>query len=262
MNENPSTIPAKLVSILQKRAPLLIALSGGQDSLVLLATAKALDLPVAAATIVSEFAVPGETERADAICRKLGVSWYPIEIQLLEDAAIRSNPVDRCYLCKQQLMRPLLNLADGLGSRVCDGTHADDSPKERPGYAVLQQLGICSPFAEAGLGKADILSLADTLGILRIPPSSCLATRLPFGVTITAERLNLIAAAETLLRDQGISGILRVRLIAEDTVVEVEAWEMQKALSLLDRLKGLGFSHVRVAGYAAGGVKRWRQTQQ
>jgi uncharacterized protein len=262
VNENPSIIPAKLAAVLQRRAPLLIALSGGQDSLVLLAAAKALDLPVDAATIVSEFAVPGEAERAAEMCRKLGISWHPIKVRLLDDAVIRSNPVDRCYLCKWQLMRPLLELADELGSNVCDGTHADDSPEKRPGYAALRQLGICSPFAEADIGKAGVLSLADPLGVPLIPPSSCLATRIPFGVTITMERLKLIAAAETLLRDQGISGTLRVRLIADEAVVEVEAWEMQKALSLLARLEGLGFSHVRVAGYVAGGVERWRQTQQ
>ncbi|MCZ9312284.1 MAG: TIGR00268 family protein [Methanocorpusculum sp.] len=262
MNESPSMIPAKLTLVLQKHAPLLIALSGGQDSLVLLAAAHALDLPVAAATVVSEFVVPGEAERAAEICRKFGVSWHPIEIRLLDDEVIRSNPVDRCYLCKQQLMRPLLALANDLESTVCDGTHTDDLPEERPGYAVLRELGICSPFAEAGIGKAGILSLADSLGIPRIPASSCLATRIPFGVTITRERLKLIAAAETLLRDQGISGTLRVRLIADGAVVEVEAWEMQKALALLGQLEDLGLSHVRIAGYAAGGVERWRQTQQ
>lgn len=262
MNENSSIIPAKLVSVLQRHAPLLIALSGGQDSLVLLAAAKALNIPVAAATILSEFAVPGEGERAAEMCRKLGVSWQPIEVRLLDDAEIRSNPVDRCYLCKQQIMRPLLVLADELGSNVCDGTHADDLPGERPGSVALQELGICNPFAEAGIGKAEILSLADSLSIPRIPPSSCLATRIPFGVAITRDNLKRIAVAEKLLRDQGIVGVLRVRLITDEAIVEVEAWEMQKALALLDQLEGLGFSRVRVAGYAAGGVERWRQTQQ
>ena len=218
MNEKSSLIPAKLSSVLQQHAPLLIALSGGQDSLVLLASAKALDLPVDAATIVSEFSVPGEMERASEMCRRLGVCWHPIEVSLLDNPAIRSNPVDRCYLCKQ--------------------------------------------FADADIGKSEIQDLGDALGIPRIPPSSCLATRIPFGVPITAERLKLIAAAETLLRDQGISGILRVRLIADEAVVEVEAWEMQKALALLGQIEDLGFSHVRVAGYTAGGVERWRQTQQ
>ena len=159
-------------------------------------------------------------------------------------------------------MYPLVVLANELGSTVCDGTHADDLPEERPGYAVLKQLGICSPFADADIGKSEIQDLGDALGIPRIPPSSCLATRIPFGVPITAERLKLIAAAETLLRDQGISGILRVRLIADEAVVEVEAWEMQKALALLGQIEDLGFSHVRGAGYTAGGVERWRQTQQ
>ncbi|HJK00683.1 MAG TPA: 7-cyano-7-deazaguanine synthase [Methanocorpusculum sp.] len=262
MNENHSIIPTKLELILQRRAPLLIALSGGQDSSVLLATAKTLDLPIEAATIISEFAIPEEIGRAKIMCKQLGVSWTPIKIQLLKDIKIQSNPMNRCYLCKQKLMQPLLELANDIGCCICDGTHADDSPKERPGYAVLHQLGVCSPFAEAGIRKADILFLAKKMGIPRIPPSSCLATRLPFGVTITKERLNLIATAETLLRRQGVSGILRVRLIPNKAVVEVEAWEMKKVLSNINQLKMLGFSNVQVAIYKEGCVDRWKESTQ
>ncbi|MDR3102350.1 MAG: TIGR00268 family protein [Methanocalculaceae archaeon] len=262
VNSRSARIPEKLRAVLQENSPILIALSGGQDSLVLLAAAKAFRVPAAAATIVSEFTASEETERAARFCREMEISWSPIEHRLLDDAAIRSNPVNRCYLCKRQIMRSLVALAQELGSTVCDGTHADDSPTERPGYAVLRELGICSPFAVAGMGKADILSLAKQLGIPKIPPSSCLATRIPFGVMLMKENLKKIAGAETFLRTRGIAGILRVRLVADETVVEVEEWEMQKAAGLLSELEGLGYSNVCVAEYAVGGVERWKQIQQ
>ena len=44
--------------------------------------------------------------------------------------------------------------------------------------------------------------------------------------------------------------------------MQVKAWEMQTALALLGQIEDIGISHVRVAGYTAGGVERWRQTQQ
>ena len=133
MSKKPSSIPAELFAVLQKHAPLLIALSGGQDSLVLLAAANSLAMPVTAAMIiVSEFSVPDEAERAAAMCRTFGVAWWPVKISLLEDALLRSNPVDRCYLCKRHIMRPLLALADEGGMyflrlyayrRFSDGAH-------------------------------------------------------------------------------------------------------------------------------------------
>ena len=67
MNEKSSLIPAKLSSVLQQHAPLLIALSGGQDSLVLLASAKALGIAFDVATIVSEFSFTGELEWASGM---------------------------------------------------------------------------------------------------------------------------------------------------------------------------------------------------
>ena len=147
-----------------------------------------------------------------------------------------------------------------VGCTFCDCTHTDDSLTERTVYAALRELGVCSPFAEVGLGKADILSMADALGVQRILPSYCFATRIPFGTGITL--LEKIASVKTMLRGHGILGILLVRLIGDEVVVEVEAWEMQKALGLLSRMKDLGFSRVRVAGYAAVGVERWRQKEQ
>ncbi|MDU9375998.1 Pyridinium-3,5-bisthiocarboxylic acid mononucleotide synthase [Methanocorpusculaceae archaeon Sp1] len=256
------TVPSKLSGILQKNSPILIALSGGQDSLTLLAAAKAVNISVIAATVVSEFEVPGETERAEKFCKKLGVPWHPIQIKILEDRSIAANPVDRCYLCKKKIMGSLADLAKAQGCKICDGTHADDMPEDRPGHAALLELGVCSPFAEAGIDKEEVLSLAETLGVPIIPPSSCLATRIPFGVVITEEKLNRVAAAETFLHEQGIVGILRVRLIGDEAVVEVEAGEMQLASKHAAELERFGFSRVRVAGYISGGVTRWKQTQQ
>ncbi|MDV0442800.1 ATP-dependent sacrificial sulfur transferase LarE [Methanorbis rubei] len=256
------TVLSKLSVILKKHSPMMIALSGGQDSLTLLAAAKAAGIPVVVATVISEFEVPGEAERAKEFCRILQVQWYPVHVRILEDAAIAANPIDRCYLCKKKIMGPLVEVAKVHGYNVCDGTHADDVPEERPGSAALQELEIRSPFVEAGIGKEQIMSLAKELSVPVIPPSSCLATRIPFGTVITEENLRRVAAAETFLHEQGVTGILRVRMIGDEAVVEVEAGEMQLASKHAVNLEQFGFSRVRVAGYISGGVTRWKQTQQ
>lgn len=263
MNTGPQKVPAKLRRILQSHAPLCIALSGGQDSTTLLAAAVSAGAEPIAATVLSEFTAPEEARRAEALCRQLGVPWHPVTCGVLTTPGIAANPVDRCYLCKRKILGSLLDLACGEGRTVCDGTNTDDSPLDRPGCAALRELGVCSPFEEAGMGKTEIVALAHQLGVPIIPPSSCLATRIPFGEPLTAEKLERVAAAETLLRDRGITGILRVRLAADGgAVVEVEADEMQKAAAHLKKLEMFGFTRLRVAGYISGGAQRWKQTQQ
>lgn len=262
MNAGQQKIPAKLRRILQSRAPLCIALSGGQDSTTLLAAAVSAGVDTIAATVLSEFTTPEEAHRAEAICRQLGVFWHPVRCVMLTTPGIAANPVDRCYLCKRKILESLLDLAREDGRTVCDGTNTDDSPRDRPGYAALRELGICSPFEEAGVGKPEIIALAHHLGVPITPPSSCLATRIPCGEPLTAEKLERVAAAETLLRERGITGILRVRLAMDGAVVEVEAFEMQLAAAHLKELEKFGFTHLRVAGYLSGGAQRWKQTQQ
>ena len=256
-------IPPKLIQALEKNPPLLIAVSGGQDSLTLLAAAYATGIPVAAATIISEFSVPGEAERVETFCRTHEIPWYPVSLSLLTIPELRKNPEDRCYLCKKYLMEKLCALAQTKKyAAVCDGTHADDLGTARPGRRALEELGIRSPFAEAGIGKEGIYALGKELGIPKIPPSSCLATRIPFGEEVTGEKLEKISRAEQYLRDNGISGILRVRTVGDEAVIETEPAEMATARTRADEMKTIGFTRVRVAEYVLGGVQRWKQTQQ
>ncbi len=256
-------IPSKLIQALGEKTPLLIAVSGGQDSVTLLAAAHAAGIPVAAATIVSEFSVPGEAERVETFCRTHEIPWYPVYLSLLTISELRKNPENRCYLCKKFLMETLCALAKTKKyAAVCDGTHADDPVDGRPGMRALRELGIRSPFAESGIGKEGIYALGKELGIPKIPSSSCLATRIPFGEEITGEKLEKISRAEQYLRDNGISGVLRVRIVGDEAVIETETAEVATARKLAGNMETIGFTRVRVAEYVIGGVQRWKQTQQ
>jgi uncharacterized protein len=150
-------------------------------------------------------------------------------------------------------MREMKKLARLLGMEaVFDGTHVDDLTKARPGIRALEEEGIISPFALAGIGKAEIISEAKRLGINAAPPSACLATRIPFGTTLTEELLEKVDAAECILRDGGVEGILRVRICGTQAVVETETQARQTAKIYENKLKQLGIEEVSYRDYSAG----------
>ena len=231
----------------------LIALSGGVDSAVLLAKAKEAGLTIHAATVISEFTPNAEIKAAEELAARFGVPWHPVCLGLLVFEDIRKNPQERCYLCKKIIMREMKKLALRLDmAEVFDGTHADDLTKTRPGIRALKEEGIISPFALAGIGKAEILEEAKRLGIKAAPPSACLATRIPFGTVLTEELLETVDAAEAILRDGGVKGILRVRLCGTRAVVETEPSARQTAKLYENKLKQLGIREISYRDYSAG----------
>jgi PP-loop superfamily ATP-utilizing enzyme len=86
---------------------------------------------------------------------------------------------------------------------------------ERPGLQAARELGVSSPLLAAGLNKAAIRALSQSLGLpWQKPSQSCLATRFPYGATLTREALERVGRGEAWLRARGFSR-LRLRAPAE-----------------------------------------------
>ena len=119
-----------------------------------------------------------------------------------------------------------------------------------------------SPLREAGLTKGEIRLLSKRAGLSTgdLPASPCLATRLPYGETITLEKLQMIAAAEKYLRSAGLSGDLRVRLHGGMARVEVLpaalAEAVKKREDIVAHLRELGFTYVTLdlQGFRSGSM--------
>lgn len=237
-----------LNSVFSSYSPALIALSGGVDSSALLAFGMKSGYKVYAATAVTEFLADSDLKHAEETAEKFGGDWYPIKINLLDE--LKNNPENRCYICKLRIMSEMKKLAEKLGCRaVFDGSHADDLKEKRAGAAALRELGVISPFQMAELGKSDIFKLADELGVEKIPPSSCLATRINFNEELTIPKLKNVEEAENIMRDSGIQEILRVRLRDNNAVIEVCGDEISIAEMNKDKLKRLGFDKITVKEY-------------
>src|SRR5262249_8641473 len=138
----------------------------------------------------------------------------------------RANPANRCYFCKQELWTKL----DEIRARrdfaiVIDGTTADDLAEHRPGARAGREAGVRSPLVELGWTKALGRRSAEALGIptWHDPAAPCLASRIRYGLEVTAGRLGQVERAEAFLRGVGVEGDLRVRHHDTRASIEVEA---------------------------------------
>jgi len=243
----------------------LVAYSGGVDSTFVLAVARrALGDRVAAATVRTLFLDRGEVDDAHDRAVALDVRHETIDVDLAGSPEVLANPPDRCYHCKKLVFTTLRRRADELGlPALLDATHVDDLRERRPGVRALRELGVMSPLAAAGLGKADIRALSTALGIegAQRPSSPCLATRVPYGVPITQERLRRISGAEQILRALGFAGT-RVRDYGDLARIELQPADLERAAAwphrrgIVEPLRDLGYRYVTLdlAGYRSGSM--------
>lgn len=190
------------------------------------------------------------------------VEHHVLYLDELEEAGIRFNPVDRCYLCKKCLFQKLIGKAEALGARtVLDGTNADDLKVYRPGIRALHELGVISPLAELGITKAEVRQLAAEYGlsVSGRPSTPCMATRFPYGTELDYDRIRLVDEGETWLRDQGFYNV-RLRVHGRVARIEVDPESMPALIAMrekvLQKMAGCGFDYVTLdlSGFRSGSM--------
>jgi uncharacterized protein len=88
---------------------------------------------------------------------------------------------------------------------------------------------------------------------------ACLASRFPYGETITDAALSRVAHAERLLREMGLSQF-RVRSHGDVARIEVvpeemeHAWAAREALSNAAKDAGFAYAAVDLEGYRTGSM--------
>jgi uncharacterized protein len=243
----------------------VVAYSGGVDSTLLVAAAvDVLGERVLAVTARSATYPRSEAAAAAGIVSSLGARHRVIETEELSDPRFSSNPPDRCYHCKRDLLSRLLDVAreEGLEA-VLEGSNTDDRGDHRPGLRAVAELGIRSPYIEAGLGKDDIRAIARELGLPNWdkPAMACLASRIPYGERITAGRLGRVERAEEALRALGLAHV-RVRDHGTVARIEVDEPDFERLLDaavralVIEKLKDAGYSYVSLdlEGYRTGAM--------
>lgn len=268
ISQNYSFLYESLLRYFQANAPegACIAYSGGVDSTLLLKAAvdaaKDSGRSVLALVAETQFHPHSDTESAQERASALGADCEVLQIDEFQDPSLMNNPVDRCYLCKKLLFQKILDTAGAKGySAVFDGTNKDDERQYRPGKRALKELHIKSPLWELGLTKDQVRGLSAALGLptASSPSMPCMATRLPYGETLSRDLLARIYQGETLLRSLGFYNV-RLRFHSPVLRIETDPESFPRLLTmrttLSRRLKNLGFPYITLdlEGFRSGSM--------
>ncbi|MBR12577.1 MAG: TIGR00268 family protein [Acidimicrobiaceae bacterium] len=229
---------------------LVVAFSGGADS-ALLARVAHDELGaerVHVVTAVSPSLAADERDDAAALADEWGLRWSAVETSEVEDAAYRANDADRCAHCKDALMDVLAPLAEAEAATVVLGVNVDDLGDHRPGQTAAAARGARFPMVDAGLTKDDVRAASRHLGLRTAdkPAAACLASRIPYGTTVTVDLLSTVERAEAALRRLGFDD-LRVRHHGDTARIEVPLDRLADVVDFRDdvvaALRGAGYRY-------------------
>ena len=221
-------VPGKLLAWFAAHPRFTLAFSGGCDSAYLFYAATVCGADFAACYVKSAFQPEFELEDARRLAKELGREIDIIELDVLADEKVRTNPKDRCYFCKQRIFSAICARARALGHElVIDGTNASDDAGDRPGMRALRELRVESPLRSCGISKAEVRALSKEAGLFtwNKPAYACLATRIPAGTPIDGETMNKVERAEVALAGLGFSDF-RARISGSDVRLELTEKDM------------------------------------
>ena len=256
---------AQLRARVRELGSVLVCYSGGIDSAFVLALAhQELGTRAVGMTAVSASLPPGEREEAAAVAREIGADHRLVESAEMEDPSYVANNPDRCFHCKSELYRiATAKRAEWGLDAILNGTNVDDLGDYRPGLEAARQAGVVSPLVDAGFGKADVRAGAAAIG-LRIwdkPAAACLSSRIPYGTSVTHERLAQIGGFELALKKLGFRQV-RVRYHEGAPLARIELGEAELAraadpairTAIVETGKRHGFKYVTLdlGGYRLG----------
>jgi uncharacterized protein len=266
LNQRVSEKLEQLESWYMKRNGSIVAFSGGIDSSLVLYLARKWQGREGAIGVISrsESLKTKDFELAQEFSRQFDIHMEVIETRELEDERYHSNPIDRCYFCKDHLYSDLQNICKRFpGFPVLNGTNSDDYSDYRPGLKAARQYEILSPLAECKVTKEEIRQIARYFELpnWNKPASPCLSSRIPYNQKITRKKLLEIEQAEELLNQFGFKDV-RVRHYGDHGKIEVAREDLPRLIEVkeevIKKIQQVGFGEVEIdaEGLVSGKLNR------
>ena len=252
----------ELIQWFENKNKVIVALSGGVDSaLVAFAAHEKLGDSAIAVTADYKTLSNEELETSKRVCSEIGIRQIIINYSELDNKDFIRNDNNRCFYCRSELATHLLSLAkENHISTIVDGTNLDDLDDYRPGFTALKENNILNPLITTGFTKKEVRYFAKkaNLSVYDKPSNSCLASRIPWGQSVTSEKLAQIEMAETFVKQITNVRQIRVRHIDGIAQIEVEKDQIHLLSNNIDeinkKLLMIGFSSIVIdtEGYKTG----------
>jgi len=253
----------RLRSGLRALNSVLVCYSGGIDSAFVLAVAHAeLGEKAVGMTAVSPSLPDSERLDAERIAKTIGAAHRFVESREIEREGYVKNAPDRCFHCKSELYEIAARKCREWGlSTIANGTNLDDLGDYRPGLHAAREAGVRSPLVDAAMTKADVRAAARLIGldVWDKPASACLSSRIPYGTSVTRERLAQIGGFEAALKALGFAQV-RVRWHGQIARIEIDLRDIERLLApgvreaivAAGKQHGFAYTTLDLAGYRPG----------